>query len=316
MQLLAKLSFSAGELMVVASVLMAGVAAFLLVRVLFPERLLEEVRERAAEARVQKQQARDQGYSPPPAPGRLMAIGGALVGKLGKVNERLVKPAWQEKMKLRFVALGRPEFRPQDFIAHQQIWTVLFGILGLLLLNLLHSRLWYAIPFAAFGFVFPYIWLSDQIKKRQRAILRALPYNIDLLTLSVEAGLDFQAALGTVVEKGQRGPLLEELNIVLSEIRLGKTRSEALRNLSARIQIPEISAFVSNLIQADRMGTSLGKVLRIQSTQLRINRTHRAEKLANEAPVKMLLPLIGCIFPTVFLVLFGPIVYRLMFGGL
>jgi tight adherence protein C len=102
---------------------------------------------------------------------------------------------------------------------------------------------------------------------------------------------------------------------VLSEIRLGKTREESLRNLSDRVQLDALTAFVSNLIQADRMGTSLGKILRIQSTQMRINRTHRAEKLANEAPIKMLAPLIGCIFPTVFMILFGPIIYRLMFGG-
>ena len=156
--------------------------------------------------------------------------------------------------------------------------------------------------------------IDDQIKKRQRKITRALPYNIDLLTLSVEAGLDFQAALGTVVDKGQPGPLIEEFNIMLNEIKLGKTRAEAMRNLADRIQLVEVSAFVSNLIQADRMGTSLGKVLRIQTNQLRIARTHRAETLANQAPVKMLLPLIGCIFPTVFLILFGPIVYRLMQG--
>jgi tight adherence protein C len=314
---LPRLELSVGECMIFASVVLCGVAAFLLVRVLFPAPLVEEVSEKAARMReASAAQAAAADGRPAATPGRLKAFGGAFVERLGNYNERLVKPDWQKKMKARFTALGRPELRPQDFIAHQQIWTVLFGLFGLLLLNSLNSQLWYAIAFAAFGFVFPYIWLSDQIKKRQRAILRALPYNIDLLTLSVEAGLDFQAALGTVVEKGRPGPLVEELNLTLSEIKLGKTRAEALRNLADRVQIPEIAAFVSNLIQADRMGTSMGKVLRIQSTQLRINRTHRAEKLANEAPVKMLLPLIGCIFPTVFLVLFGPTVYRILHGGL
>lgn len=303
------------DLMILGSVVLAGVAAFMLVRILYPEKLLDDVKQRADEARARQEEARSRGYVPPPPPGRAKALGGALVGRLGDYNQRLVKPAWQAKMKGKFVAMGRPEFRAQDFIAHQQIWTIVFGVLGLLLMNLIRSSLFYALPFAAFGFVFPYLWLSDQIKKRQKAIARALPYNIDLLTLSVEAGLDFQAALGTVVEKGRPGPLIEELNILLSEIRLGKTRAEALRNTADRIQMVEFGAFVSNLIQADRMGTSLGKVLRIQSTQMRINRTHRAEKAANEAPIKMLLPLIGCIFPTVFLVLFGPIVYRFMYGG-
>jgi tight adherence protein C len=310
-------NLSTANLMIIGSVVGFGVAIFLLIRSIYPEDFLREVGARAEEARNRQEEARARGYVPPPPPGRVKAFGGALVEKIGNYNQRLVqnRPQFQQKMHKRFVALGRPEFRPQDFVAHQWIWAVFFGFLGLSLMNMLKQPLWYAIPFVVFGAMFPYIWLSDQIKKRQRKIAKALPYNTDLLTLSVEAGLDFQAALGTVVEKGQPGPLIEEFNILLGEIRLGKTRAEALRNLADRVQMPEVSAFVSNLIQADRMGTGLGKVLRIQTNQMRIARTHRAEKAANEAPVKMLLPLIGCIFPTVFLVLFGPIVYRLLFGG-
>jgi tight adherence protein C len=308
-------SLSLPTLMIIGSVVLFGLAAFLLVRSLYPEDLLREVKQRAAEARTRQQEARSRGYIPPKPPGRLGALGGALVEKLGNYNERLVRPGWKDKMHGRFIAMGRPEYRPQDFRAHQEIWFIFFGLMGLMLMNMLHRPLWYALPFALFGALFPYIWLSDQIKKRQRAIARALPYNVDLLTLSVEAGLDFGAAIGTVVERGQPGPLMEEFNIMLNEIRLGKTRAEALRNMADRIQLIDVSAFVSNLIQADKMGTSLGKVLRILCNQMRIARTHRAEKLANEAPVKMLLPLIGCIFPTVFLIIFGPIVYRLMFGG-
>ncbi|MCB9554504.1 MAG: type II secretion system F family protein [Deltaproteobacteria bacterium] len=218
-------------------------------------------------------------------------------------------------MKRRFIAMGRPDYRPEDFLGQQILYLLLFGLLGLMLMNMLGRPLWYAVAFALFGYAFPHIWVNDQIKKRQRAISRAMPYHIDLLTLSVEAGLDFQAALAKVVEKGIAGPLLDEMSLILREIRVGKTRAEALRNFAERIQLGEVSTFVSNLVQADRMGTSMGKVLRIQSTQMRVARNQRAEKLANEAPVKMLLPLIACIFPTVFLVLFGPIIYRLMYGG-
>jgi tight adherence protein C len=173
-----------------------------------------------------------------------------------------------------------------------------------------------AVPLAAiFGASYPLLWLRDKVKARQHAIARALPYNLDLLTLSVEAGLDFAAALAKVVEKGRRGPLAEELSIALRELQLGKTREEALRNLAGRLELAPISSFVAALVQADRMGTPLGKVLRILSTQMRVERTQRAEKLANEAPVKMLAPLIGCIFPTIFLMLFGPIAYQMFFGG-
>jgi tight adherence protein C len=147
------------------------------------------------------------------------------------------------------------------------------------------------------------------VKRRHLQISRALPFNLDLLTLSVEAGLDFTAALAKVVEKGKTGALRDELQLVLKQLKMGKTREEALKTMIARVDLPPLSQFVASLIQADRMGTNIGKVLRIQSTQLRIDRTQRAEKLANEAPVKMLFPLIACIFPTVFMVLFGPIVF-------
>jgi tight adherence protein C len=157
--------------------------------------------------------------------------------------------------------------------------------------------------------------LHDRVRARHQAISRALPYGLDLLTLSVEAGLDFAAALAQVVEKGRSGPLADELSLVLKELKLGKTREEALRNLARRVDLPALNSFVQALVHADRMGTPLGRVLRILSTQLRVERTHRAEKLANEAPVKLLLPLVLFIFPTLFLMLFGPLLHQFVFDG-
>jgi tight adherence protein C len=172
------------------------------------------------------------------------------------------------------------------------------------------------VPAAAIlGAFYPILWLRDCGKARQHQIARALPYDLDLLTLSVEAGLDFAAAIAKVVEKGRKGPLSDELSVMLRELRLGKTREEALRNLGARVELVSLTTFVQALIHADRMGTPLGKVLRILSTEMRVARTQRAEKLANEAPVKLLFPLIACIFPTIFLMLFGPIAYEVLFGG-
>jgi len=173
-----------------------------------------------------------------------------------------------------------------------------------------------AIPFLALaGAVAPLLWLRDRIRARRTAISRALPYSLDLLTLSVEAGLDFVAALGRVVEKGRRGPLADELSVTLKELRLGRLREEALRDLAVRVGLPALTSFARALAQADRLGTPLSRVLRVLSTQLREERTQRAEKLAGEAPVKLLLPLIGCIFPTLFLMLFGPIAYQVFLGG-
>ena len=168
---------------------------------------------------------------------------------------------------------------------------------------------------AILGAFYPILWLRDCGKARQHQIARALPYDLDLLTLSVEAGLDFAAAIGKVVEKGRKGPLCDELSVMLRELKLGKTREEALRNLAARVELVSLTTFVQALVHADRMGTPLGKVLRILSTEMRVARTQRAEKLANEAPVKLLFPLIACIFPTIFLMLFGPIAYEVLFGG-
>jgi tight adherence protein C len=305
----------ATQIMILGSAALFGVVVFLVVRSLWPESFFKETRAMAEESAARRE-GRDRGRVVKPGAKEVMgAAGDVVVRHLGDANARFVRPKFKEKITKRFVAMGNPGLRPQDFIAYQQLCAVFFLLLGLFMMYAFKKGLYWSVGFGVFGWFMPYIWLSDKIKKRHHQISRALPYSLDLLTLSVEAGLDFQAALGTVVEKGRPGPLQEEFGMVLSEIRLGKTREEALRNLSDRVQLDVLVAFVSNLIQADRMGTSLGKILRIQSTQMRINRTHRAEKLANEAPIKMLLPLIGCIFPTVFMILFGPIIYRLMFGG-
>ncbi len=156
----------------------------------------------------------------------------------------------------------------------------------------------------------PVSWLSKAVKTRHRSIRRALPFVLDLLTLSVEAGMDFMSALQRNVERATIDPLTEELIRVIREIQLGSTRREALRAMAQRINLPEIRAVVNALVQADALGVSIGSILRIQSEQIRQQRFERAEKLANEAPVKMLVPLLLFIFPGVFLVLLGPILYQ------
>ena len=190
-----------------------------------------------------------------------------------------------------------------------------FLVAGIGLMAWLSLPLYTPLCCAVAGAAYPVMWVRDKARARQRDIVRALPFDLDLLTLSVEAGLDFAAALAKVVEKGRNGPLAEELSVALKELKLGKTREEALRNLAARAAVPTLTSFVQALIQADRMGTPLGKVLRALSTQMRVERSHRAEKLANEAPVKLLFPLICFILPTLFLMLFGPIAHQMFFSG-
>ena len=233
---------------------------------------------------------------------------------LAPLNRRWVPPALLRRLDKALRTADRA-IAAEEMVAWMEVCAALFLALGTAFMLLLHLRFYAPLLFAGFGAVYPLLWLRDKVRARQRSIVRALPFDLDLLTLSVEAGLDFAAAIGKVVEKGRKGALADELSVVLKELKLGKTREEALRNLAARVCVPTVTSLVHALVQADRMGTPLGKVLRILSSQMRVERTQRAEKLANEAPVKLLFPLICFIFPTLFLMLFAPIVYQMVFGG-
>ncbi|AKU90636.1 type II secretion system F family protein [Vulgatibacter incomptus] len=239
-----------------------------------------------------------------------------LLQPLGRAVRRWVGPGHQERVRQALVRAGEPAgLEPSEIVALQIVALAGFLLVGAMIGHALDRAVLGAIAGAALGAGYPRLWLREQIQRREKAITRALPFGLDLLTLSVEAGLDFSGALGRVVEKGKHGPLRDELAIVLKQLRMGRTREDALKQLAERVRLPAVASFVTTVIQADRMGTSLGKVMRIQATQLRQDRSQRAEKLAGEAPVKMLFPLIACIFPTVFLVLFGPIVFAMAFGG-
>jgi tight adherence protein C len=164
---------------------------------------------------------------------------------------------------------------------------------------------------AALGYMLPALSLSSRIKKRQLAIQRALPDAIDLLTVCVEAGAAFDMAMARVVDKWH-GPLSDEFERLLADLRLGRPRREALKDLADRTGVGDVATFVNALIQADQMGVGLVKVLRVQSDQMRQRRRLRAEEQAQKAPVKMLFPLIFLIFPAVYIVILGPAALRLM----
>jgi tight adherence protein C len=235
---------------------------------------------------------------------------------LSPLNVRFVPARFYPRASGLLRIAGYPgELTALEVAGLMELCALTFGAFGTLLVASLGLPVYVVPVVALIGAGYPFLWLRDLGKARQHQIIRALPYDLDLLTLSVEAGLDFAAAIGKVVEKGRRGPLCDELSIMLRELKLGKTREEALRNLAARVEVTSLTTFVQALIHADRMGTPLGKVLRILSTDMRVARTQRAEKLANEAPVKLLFPLIACIFPCIFLMLFGPIIYEVMYGG-
>jgi len=201
-------------------------------------------------------------------------------------------------------------------IAMGAVWTLAIYLAGLWS-PLVAESFW---PLVALGIALfalqPRLWLRETVRRRQKSILRAMPFMIDLLTLSVEAGVDFMSALQRATDGRPMDPLNEELVRVGHEIRLGAPRQKALRSLAARVGLPDMRSFCFSLIQADELGVGIGTILRIQSDQMRQKRFDRAERLANEAPVKMLLPLLLFIMPAVFIVLLGPILSRLGSGFL
>ena len=160
--------------------------------------------------------------------------------------------------------------------------------------------------------LYPAIWLKQAILLRHKSIRRSLPFVMDLLTLSVEAGLDFMSALQQNIGRRTIDPLAEELIRVIREIQLGKTRREALRDMSQRVNMQDLRSVIGALVQADELGVGIGSILRIQSTQIRQRRFEYAEKSANKAPIKMLFPLLFFIFPAVLIILMAPVFMQMM----
>jgi len=161
-------------------------------------------------------------------------------------------------------------------------------------------------------YAYPGMWLRRVLADRHRKIQKSLPFVLDLLTLSVEAGLDFMNAMQRIVDRSKVDALGEELLRVLREIQLGKTRRTALKDMSDRVDQTDLRSVINALVQADELGVGIASILRIQADQMRQRRFERAEKMANEAPVKMLFPLVAFIFPAVFLVLLGPIILQIL----
>jgi tight adherence protein C len=165
------------------------------------------------------------------------------------------------------------------------------------------------------GFYYPIIWLRDVRLRRYKQVQRSMPMFLDFITMAVEAGLNLTGALNQVVQKGPAGPLRQEFFMVVRDLRSGLPRADALRRMETRLQMSEVSSFVGTVIQAEKMGASLGSALRSQAEQRRNERFMRAEKLAMEAPVKLIGPLMMFIFPCTFIVIGFPIVMKFLKSG-
>ena len=207
---------------------------------------------------------------------------------------------------------------PTTFLALKGILPIVLGLFTLLLVSSMSPLMTFAmvVGAAALGFIGPDYIVNSKIRSRQEAIRAQLPDALDLLAVSVEAGLGFDSAVSKLVDSLE-GPLIDEFNLTLSEIRVGESRPEALRKLSERAQVSELSAFTRSLIQADTLGISLGRILRVQAADTRERRQSLAEERAMKAPIKMLFPTVLFIFPSMFIVTIGPAFLSLtgLFGG-
>ncbi len=209
---------------------------------------------------------------------------------------------------------------PSSFMLKRIMMTILFGLAGGLLgIQILQESfqvsLGMVIAGAAMGYYFPMSQLNTKIQKRQKSILRALPDALDLLVICVEAGLGFDMAMGKVYEKWDN-ELALAFGRVLREIQLGKLRREALRDMADRMDVADVNSFTAAIIQADQLGVGMSNVLRVQSEQMRVKRRQRAQETAQQAPVKMLIPMVFLIFPSIFIVLLGPAVLLVMESGI
>jgi tight adherence protein C len=196
-----------------------------------------------------------------------------------------------------------------EFLGIRGLAGLVMAALALAVTLLVDANLGQQLLFTAglglLGFFLPVLWLGHRIRRRQSEIIKTLPDALDLLTISVEAGLSFDGAMQRVADKWTN-ELGRAFQRMLNEMRIGKTRREALRDMSDRIEVPDVTSFVAALIQADQLGISIAKVLRIQAEQMRIKRRQRAEEKAQQAPVKMLFPMTFLIFPTILIVILGP----------
>jgi len=240
-----------------------------------------------------------------------------LMGRIAATSSRYTSASFSDRTEKRLALAGNPnELRVPDWMAIKVVAAVVGAILFFLIFTFLIQagfplNIALAIAGIGIGYIAPEFWLSRKVRQRQHRILLAIPDTLDLLTISVRAGLGFDAALGKVVEK-TKGPLADEFRRALAEVRMGKTRREALRDIIPRTEVPPLSNFIGAIIQAEQLGVSISKVLQVQSEQLRIERRQRAEEQAAKAPIKMLFPLVGCIFPSLFIVILGPAIILIM----
>lgn len=298
-------SYLAGrDIVLTIGYLCAAIAAFLIARMLF--------REEEARAAQEKLEGGDE------------AQGRGLV-RFSKpfINQYFVpairgKKLWEKSRntyKRKLISAGlKAVFTPDQFIGYKMFLILVFPVIGALLRIL---EVWdFSTPqilgMGVLGYFYPDLWVTLRINQRHKEIRKAMPFVVDLLAVATEAGLDFLGAIQRVVEKAVKSPLVEELEQVIREIKVGSARAEALKEMATRVNMPEMNSFVAILVSAEQMGSPIGKILRQQSEQIRNERFLRAEKAGARASQALIIPIVFIVLPAVLLIIGAPFVLSMM----
>lgn len=239
-----------------------------------------------------------------------------LLRRLSRIGRRFTPSRAMETLRQDLIEAGSPSgIGPAEYLGIRVLTAI--GLSGMVLVIFLlgGANLMMGLGLSAvllvLGYMLPSFWLKRKITQRKKEVQKALPDAIDLLTISVESGLGFDPALSRVIEKWDN-ELTREFGRMLSEIRMGKSRSQAMREMANRVNVDDLNVFTSSMIQADQLGVSISQVLRVQSQQMRMHRRQRAEEQAHKAPVKMLFPMVFLIFPSLYIILLGPAIPRIL----
>ncbi len=303
------------EIYFVLATVFIFVAVFLVVYYFLPsEQEVEEFRKQLPTGHLENKKLRTFEESP-----FLKALYPVILAFAAKAKKMNISEKYIELLERRIAAAGYPYgFTPYEYIGY----ATTIGIIVTVLVAFFTYSMFGSINFIfliiafVFGNVFPYFFLANQADERKIKIYKDIPYKLDLLSMAVEAGLDFLSAVKRMVEKDStKSPLVEEFFQFLQEVRMGKTKQEALLDMAKRADVEALNSIITAIIQAEKMGTPVAQVLRIQAESLRISRSQKAEKAAGEASVKIMFPLVFILISTV-LILFGGIIVKWVRGEL
>lgn len=305
--------YEGSKLLYWSSIILIGISVLMVTQMMFQDNEAFQAQQKLEDGEdVKSQKANNQGivlqYSRP----FFKRYFSPVVAQMK--NKKQIK----EKYKRKLASAGLTDvLTTEDFFAFKLFLILGFPILFFVIRYVMEESwpLSY-VPFVALiGFIYPDFWIKGKIEQRQKALIGGMPFSVDMLALAVEAGLDFIAAMTKVVEKAKPGPLTEEFEILIKEIKIGASRAEALRNMAWRANLIPISSFCATLIAADSVGASIGPILKALSIEIRQKKSAQIEKEGATAATKILFPMMAFILPAVLLMVFAPMLIDMLGGG-